>query len=965
MDNTPVIENVLMEDKFYIRKGNLQISYYMIYSYLENLRKSNAKEGDKPWENTDENGNKIIFKLTIISYEEKTKTFIFKIDDNTEEFAINKKNKIYYYKDEDENKSEEYEFYNIEQIEKFLEDKNENNNLIYQYYDKNNKDLSFKHSNDFFFALSKIKALSIGDDSSNKKNEFDYNNYFNEYMKNNNDKEKFQIYSKIGDNEYIKSEQRDELINRLNKFVYSYSEKKNYMAFTGISGIGKTTTFLYFLKKLYLRTRSCYFNMKYLLLNSNAESLSKEFINLFTNGKEKKKYLELVNKIKNEDDKYSCIWTKIKVILDYIQENFSFTQKVIIIDQYKNSFDQNYMLYDFIKSKKYKSFNFIICSSANEKDIKSDITFNIIENNDINSKALNYEYLDELCSVKNIIKNKKIKEMMELFNYIPLYYTKFTSDYLKDEENLDEKIVNEKIKKFLLFEFKYITTKMKVFFEINNINIIENYNIITQILQGKELSRFSFVQYINIIPLKYCTYKKQNNEVFVFSAAFNFLYFCLREIYKNQSFNCLAMINNISKNRSELGNIFDSLVNWHFDINKEIFGFKINHVLILNEIVNFSYIIKIINNSKDYFTEYNNELNINSLFDEKIIYLEQNNTNGSYVDGGFLFPIKGKPKHYNILLYQSSIKKREKFTKYFLYNIIFKAVKNNLEQICGIHIEQTYFMYITNEEDKSLTEYCRKNDIYLIYFSIDNENHFRHTNYKSVGNLLKYLDKLEIFEQDKEKIKLFEEIKETNDISSLENFCLNKKRKMNKNEDKKNEEITKDNIIFKKNKKGQYENSEARLIKVKNKKINKEDDDDEEIKDNNSVLINLDENNDNIKLDKNIISTKNEKNKEEKTNIKFLNNNIKKIFPEYSRYEVIKEKMNIGTAIIEFPIFYIFKQSKILFFIKKVEETKKKLFIFNIENGNEIKDENEIVHFFNLNNLCNGESTVEVSGLLD
>ena len=82
------------------------------------------------------------------------------------------------------------------------------------------------------------------------------------------------------------------------------------------------------------------------------------------------------------------------------------------------------------------------------------------------------------------------------------------------------------------------------------------------------------------------------------------------------------------KNRGEFGNIFDSLVNYHFDLGKNIFGFEISHVIIINEIVNFSSIKKIISQEKDYFID---KINLNNLFDKKVIYLEQYNSNGQCV----------------------------------------------------------------------------------------------------------------------------------------------------------------------------------------------------------------------------------------------------------------------------------------------------------------------------------------------
>ena len=174
------------------------------------------------------------------------------------------------------------------------------------------------------------------------------------------------------------------------------------------------------------------------------------------------------------------------------------------------------------------------------------------------------------------------------------------------------------------------------------------------------------------------------------SASFDFFYLPLRAVYKEKTKIDLISVSKITNNRGELGNIFDSLVNYHFDINKNAFGFEISHVIIVNEIVNFSYFTSIINDNKDYFSR---ELNLENLFDGKPIYLEQKNANGQCVDGGFLIPIS-ESNCYSLLLYQSSIKKRRHFSKEFIYNYIYSTAKENLNKMFGIDITKLYFMYI-------------------------------------------------------------------------------------------------------------------------------------------------------------------------------------------------------------------------------------------------------------------------------
>ena len=174
------------------------------------------------------------------------------------------------------------------------------------------------------------------------------------------------------------------------------------------------------------------------------------------------------------------------------------------------------------------------------------------------------------------------------------------------------------------------------------------------------------------------------------------------------------------KNRGEFGNIFDSLVNYHFDLQKNIFGLKISHVIIVNEIVNFSSIKKIISQEKDYFI---NNINFKNLFDKNVIYLEQYNSNGQCVDGGFLIPIPNSDS-YALLLYQSSIRKRNHFTKDFIYNYIYKITKRNINEQLGIKIEKMYFMYIIDKDDRATIKFCNDSDIYYIFYDYDKSKFF-------------------------------------------------------------------------------------------------------------------------------------------------------------------------------------------------------------------------------------------------
>ena len=158
------------------------------------------------------------------------------------------------------------------------------------------------------------------------------------------------------------------------------------------------------------------------------------------------------------------------MILDYVIEmnnQYNKEQKIIIVlDQYKLGYDFNQTLFNIIQEVKYKShIKFIICSSINEKDVKSNIAYSVINKKFILKNILGYEYVSNLCSVKKKIKNQKIKMLMEEFNFLPSYYFKFITKYHKDENEFenDEKL-DSSIEEFLIFQFNKIKIKLILFY---------------------------------------------------------------------------------------------------------------------------------------------------------------------------------------------------------------------------------------------------------------------------------------------------------------------------------------------------------------------------------------------------------------------------------------------------------------------------------------------------------------------
>ena len=378
------------------------------------------------------------------------------------------------------------------------------------------------------------------------------------------------------------------------------------------------------------------------------------------------------------------------------------------------------------------------------------------------------------------------------------------------------------------------------------------------------------------------------------------------------------------KNRGELGNIFDSLVNYHFDINKKIFGLEISHVVIVNEIVNFSYIKKIIHEEKDYFSD---QINLEKLYDHKVIYLEQFNSNGQCVDGGFLIPIPNSDS-YALLLYQSSIKKRKHFSKDFIFNYIYKTTKHNINEMLGININKIYFMYIIAQEDQNTAKFCKDTNIYYIYYDYVNSKFLFGTSQEINAFNDKIYNKMEIWETNKKLIELFNNQEKSNDLSSFKKIFLGKKREQKKEEEEEEEEGENDNKLkvkdFIKNiikTKNGYKNKIAKLIQGNSK--------DYETK---------------------IAQIK--PSPENKIKSKEIPEKWENIFNEYDSYKKIVTNLQANNAIFSLPIFYTYEKKYLI--IKNEDKKDDKYSFYNYKTGvkltgSELKDALDSVNIFSNN----------------
>ena len=890
-------------EKFFFKNENKKISYYKIYSTLIDMKNKNLVKQSYGIPKTDEE-----FELKILGQSENNK-FIFKIDNSPILYIYGKK-KIYFF-DKDEKIARHIYVYNKKQLlifQAYLMENNGKKNV--SFFDVSNNLIVDKNSVKFFDLVHHLKINEYNVLLEEKQNEDYYKNIFNKYIKNNfsNDGEKlsfnFDKYSNLDESKFVflDTDYRRELIDSLQSFINS---QEHYIAFTGVSGTGKTITFLKFLNTIYQNNPNCYFNIKSLTKISNIKILASEFVKLFPKNYLYDDYIKLIHQMENKN--HLSIWDKIIEILDFIIKiNMITSEIIIVIDQYKIGYDLNLKLFEILQSDKYKDIKFIICSSIHENDARSSITYESIFKKFKIKSILIYKFINKLVSVKSIIENERIKEMMKLFDFIPKYYYLFINNYHQDIEKVEKEDELEKqIEQFLSDRFEDLVEKLNSFFLENNIDIIKEYNNICQILQGEKLKEFELINAIQKIPLKYSIYHIIDNYNFTLKFAFDFIYGPLRRVYKKATIPNLINVGKIMeyKNRGEFGNIFDSLVNYHFDIGKKIFGFEIFHVIIVNEIVDFSLIKKIISQEKDYFIDI---INLNNLFDKKVIYLEQYNSNGQCVDGGFLIPIPNSDS-YALLLYQSSIRKRKHFSKDFIYNYIYKITKKNINEQIGINIEKIYFMYIIDKDDKDTIKFCKDSDIYYIFYDYEKSKFF-YGNQKEINTFNKNIyDKMEIYEPNPKMIKLFQNQEASTDLSSFKKFFLGKKRKNESksedNKDNKKYSIKKLNEIMIKTKNG-YKNSEAELIKG---------------------------NSNDYEKDINKINSS----KEEKEEAKEIPKEWKSLFKDYNSYQIITKNIIISNAIFSLPIFYIYSDKYLI--IKNKDDTRGKYSFYNFKNGKKLE----------------------------
>ena len=101
-----------------------------------------------------------------------------------------------------------------------------------------------------------------------------------------------------------------------------------------------------------------------------------------------------------------------------------------------------------------------------------------------------------------------------------------------------------------------------------------------------------------------------------------------------------------------------------------------------------------------------------------MIFIEQY-FQGKDFDGGLLIPFGDIEGNFELYIYQTSIHKKEKFSREYIYSQYIK-IKSNFEEIFGISIVNGYFSYILYYENPDIETkiHCQNNLIECLYYSI-------------------------------------------------------------------------------------------------------------------------------------------------------------------------------------------------------------------------------------------------------
>ena len=405
-------------------------------------------------------------------------------------------------------------------------------------------------------------------------------NKFYQYFKYNNQSEKDNFF------DFQLSEERKEIFGYLN--VLKDSKDLYIFKFTGPSSNGKSTTLLY-----YSRTQInvFYFNLSYL----SKREIEKDYTNIFNTFSEEMDRLLLTESFnKNDIDELilkhngNKIWNIISALVNYLLDKNNI---IFIFDQFKSKNVDHDVYFSLLKKIKNTNIKFVICSSINDSEIKSEFRKTITEFKG-NPKSLDevtqkYYFYFVLLYKQTCDNKDKYYSLFKLFGFMQKYQNIFTNSKVeKLEEEIDkiDKKIEEKLKEFN-------TTSLLI--NLQEINLYDSLVNILEILdQNIKYKKLNY--YYDILPLKYF-YLEFKEDYFQIHYLFEYILIFINKKHNNIK-NSLFFKNGDwlkeEVNSNIKGHFFEKSVINRIKEKKIIFEQNYDTVLKLNEICSMDFEIK-------------------------------------------------------------------------------------------------------------------------------------------------------------------------------------------------------------------------------------------------------------------------------------------------------------------------------------------------------------------------------------
>lgn len=502
----------------------------------------------------------------------------------------------------------------------------------------------------------------------------------------------------ITDFQFICSNERKTFFEEITKKLYS---PEQVIELFGPFGIGKSTSLLAY-QKSEIEMRSAYYNLNaiYRIKDDNNKMIqlilyeSMTLCDTFGEFEGLKNYIQKNN---NNTD----YWDVLKKIIKYISENFH-NKYLIMFDQYKEKFKESKVkIAEKLEDILFNNFTIKVmkCSSMDDTEVKEKFIKILNRTNCI--------YIDKLIEITTSNEKEKLYfGNIYLFHYLYIISNKNFLDFIEEQKKIIKKDIRSIIPNStgLLKSISHITNIMK-----NSLSFDEN-----------ELKSL-----IILLPVKYLSIKEIiKSEQKTKSYTFEYSCFLIRIIFEElvvEELKNLKDTPGLNDLKGLLGGIFEILCHFAILSNKlEIFNLNSKKLFYINKNL---YNKK--ENQKNWKLEDGDSKKIKAL---DSVYIRPTNTNSELYDSVIIFKEKDEDNNSAYLLQMSISKDKGKDIETRDNHLIaIDKVKEKINKIYDIKIDNVYFSYIFNYDDihpEDIIE-CSRQKLDYFYYSMERDNFYQ------------------------------------------------------------------------------------------------------------------------------------------------------------------------------------------------------------------------------------------------